>query len=246
MGTRERILQAALECFNEDGYDRTSVARIRDRSGVSNGALFHHFPSKEAIAEGLYLEAMRAVQQGYWSVLAGQPATVRESMEGIIGNLLSWVQANPHWARFLYAQGHLDWSTDAGSELQALNAELNAAYRTWLGTFIADGAARDLPMAVAVAVVTGPAHAIARRWLAGQLPGALTDYAPDLIDAATAGLTGTPSPRREPARTPAHAHIRVELLGDDGTVISAGTGTATLTPHRAGGSVPAPPLDPPQ
>lgn len=231
MDTRERILQAALQCFNEFGYDRTSIARIRDHSGVSNGALFHHFPNKEAIAEGLYLEAMRVVQQGYWSVLEQHPASVRDSVQGIIGNLLTWVETNSQWARFLYAQGHLDWSSAAGSELNTRNRELNAAYRTWLGTFIDAGTARDLPMVVAVAIVTGPAHAIAQRWLAGQIPGPLGDYADDLIDAATAGLTGTPTPVRKPAvRTAVEGRIRIELLGDDGTVLAEGSATAALTP----------------
>src|SRR5262249_20764298 len=62
VSTRDRVLQSALDCFTELGYDRTTITRIRQRSGVSNGALFHHFPNKEAIAEALYLEAMRSVQ----------------------------------------------------------------------------------------------------------------------------------------------------------------------------------------
>ena len=39
MSVRDRVLQAALDCFTEDGYERTTIARIRERSGVSNGAL---------------------------------------------------------------------------------------------------------------------------------------------------------------------------------------------------------------
>jgi AcrR family transcriptional regulator len=232
METRDRILQAALDCFDDHGYDRTSIARIRDHSGVSNGALFHHFPNKEAIAEGLYLEAMRAVQQGYWSVLDQQPGTVHESVDGIIRNMLTWVEANPRWARFLYAHGHLDWSTAAGSELNTLNRELNAAYRAWLGTFIAAGTARDLPMVIAVAIVTGPAHAIAQRWLSGQIPGPLIGYADDLIDAAAAALSATPTSQRQPiVRTPVEGRVHIQLLGDDGTVVAEGEGTAALTPR---------------
>src|SRR5215469_9610765 len=102
METRRRVLQAALECFNELGYEGSSVALIRDRSGVSNGALFHHFPSKRAIADDLYLEAMREVQSGYWAVLEKQPPTVHASVDGIIRSFLTWIEANPHWARFLY------------------------------------------------------------------------------------------------------------------------------------------------
>jgi len=51
--TRRRITDVALECFLADGYVQATIARIRQRSGPSNGAVFHHLPSKEAIAHPL-------------------------------------------------------------------------------------------------------------------------------------------------------------------------------------------------
>ncbi len=47
--TRNRILEAAEECFTRYGYDSTGVAEICNTAGVSKGALYHHFPSKQAI-----------------------------------------------------------------------------------------------------------------------------------------------------------------------------------------------------
>ncbi|MFE2266902.1 ScbR family autoregulator-binding transcription factor [Streptomyces griseosporeus] len=57
-GTRSRraILRAAAEVFDERGYDAASTNEILARSGLTRGALYHHFPSKEAIAAAL-LEA---------------------------------------------------------------------------------------------------------------------------------------------------------------------------------------------
>lgn len=46
--TRARILAAAVECFTRHGYDATSVAEICEHAGVSKGAFYHHFPSKQA------------------------------------------------------------------------------------------------------------------------------------------------------------------------------------------------------
>jgi AcrR family transcriptional regulator len=234
---RERILQAALDCFTELGYDRTSVAGIRERSGVSNGALFHHFANKEAIADALYMDAMQAVQDGYWALLDAQPTSLHAAVGSLITHMLSWIESNPAWARFLYAQGHLDWSSAAGSELAALNGDLADAYRSWLSPFITTGEVRDAPMVVVVAVVTGPAHALAQRWLAAQLPGSLVDYAEDLTDAAVAGLSRSPSQRRY-RRSPHQGRIRLQLLSDDGSILAEGEALATLTrpPRRARGS----------
>ena len=47
--TRSRILEAAKECFAQRGYDGTGVAEICRHAGVTKGAFYHHFPSKQAL-----------------------------------------------------------------------------------------------------------------------------------------------------------------------------------------------------
>jgi AcrR family transcriptional regulator len=47
--TRSHILDAAGELFAERGYDATSVAAICVRAGVTKGAFYHHFASKQAV-----------------------------------------------------------------------------------------------------------------------------------------------------------------------------------------------------
>lgn len=47
--TRARILDAAVRKFAIAGYDATSVDDICGEAGVSKGAVYHHFSSKQAI-----------------------------------------------------------------------------------------------------------------------------------------------------------------------------------------------------
>jgi len=49
--TRQAIIQAAAEVFDQHGFAGASVSEILARAGVTKGALYFHFPSKEAIAE---------------------------------------------------------------------------------------------------------------------------------------------------------------------------------------------------
>jgi AcrR family transcriptional regulator len=45
-GAREAVLEAARDLFMERDYERVSIEEILERSGVSRGALYHHFPTK--------------------------------------------------------------------------------------------------------------------------------------------------------------------------------------------------------
>jgi AcrR family transcriptional regulator len=48
-----KALEAALELFSSHGFGATSMRQIAERSGVSIGNIYHHFPNKEAIFERL-------------------------------------------------------------------------------------------------------------------------------------------------------------------------------------------------
>ncbi|NLU68705.1 helix-turn-helix transcriptional regulator [Streptomyces sp. HNM0574] len=50
MRTRAAIVRAAAEAFAEQGFAGTSVASITKRAGVTLGALYFHFASKEELA----------------------------------------------------------------------------------------------------------------------------------------------------------------------------------------------------
>jgi AcrR family transcriptional regulator len=47
--TRAHILTAAAAAFAEQGYDATGVAEICERAGVSKGAFYYHFQTKQAL-----------------------------------------------------------------------------------------------------------------------------------------------------------------------------------------------------
>jgi AcrR family transcriptional regulator len=237
--TRRRILDVALASFLADGYEQTTIAQIRKRSGTSNGALFHHFASKEALAGALHVEALASFQEGLWDVVSRKPRSLRAAVRAVLDHQLTWTERNPDLARFIYARGDLDWDTAAGAELAARNRDLAAAFRQWMAPLAERGEIRPLPMLLVTAIVSGPAHAIAQRWLAGHLDRPLTSFLDELTTAACAGLGGTAaaagqsaagqSAAGRPAATrPAAARARVtfDVLADDGTVLAHSQATA--------------------
>lgn len=50
MESRERLVTAMSELMWERGYAATSPREVRERSGVGQGSMYHHFPSKRDLA----------------------------------------------------------------------------------------------------------------------------------------------------------------------------------------------------
>src|SRR5258708_38566554 len=59
-GVRGRILDAAFELFQRQGYNATSVHEIAAEARVTGGALHHHFPSKKALGLAVIEERVAA------------------------------------------------------------------------------------------------------------------------------------------------------------------------------------------
>ncbi|WP_326698456.1 TetR/AcrR family transcriptional regulator [Streptomyces sp. NBC_01754] len=56
--TRRIFLEAAAEVFDEHGYDAATISAILERAGLTRGALYFHFTSKEELARGVLEEAV--------------------------------------------------------------------------------------------------------------------------------------------------------------------------------------------
>jgi AcrR family transcriptional regulator len=67
---RGRLVAAALDLFNERGYDQTTVAEIAERAGLTKSTFFRHFPDKrDVLAAG-----QDAIAQLLREGIAGAPA----------------------------------------------------------------------------------------------------------------------------------------------------------------------------
>lgn len=77
--TYTRLLQVAADCFAQQGFDATGVAEICSRAGVSKGAFYYHFPSKQALFVALLQHWMDGLDV-QMATLREQGATVAEGL----------------------------------------------------------------------------------------------------------------------------------------------------------------------
>src|SRR5436309_2175494 len=82
--TRQRILEAAGRRFKQDGIDGTGVAAVMSDAGLTNGAFYAHFASKEDLVANVLADQLRAQRQD----VDAQPAD-RPGLEAFIRAYLS-------------------------------------------------------------------------------------------------------------------------------------------------------------
>jgi AcrR family transcriptional regulator len=70
--TRNKIMQSARELFSRSGYESASVDDICREAGISKGAFYHHFPSKQSVFMDLLNEWLSGVDQGLELLRSGQ------------------------------------------------------------------------------------------------------------------------------------------------------------------------------
>ena len=82
--TRQRIVEAAGRRFKQDGIDGAGVAAVMSDAGLTNGAFYGHFSSKEDLVANVLADQLRAQRQS----LDAQPSD-RAGLEAFVRYYLS-------------------------------------------------------------------------------------------------------------------------------------------------------------
>lgn len=168
ISTRTRLLEAATTVFLEHGFDTASMDMVRQQARVSNGSLYHHYPSKAQLADALYAHTLRDFHSALLLPIAGR-ATAQSAVKGLIRNYVRWVERHPARARLLH---ELRRSGDvvSGSERDTANADAFGALAAWIAQKVEAGEMRAMPFPVWMAVVFAPAISLTRQWAAEDPP----------------------------------------------------------------------------
>ncbi|MDR2486952.1 MAG: TetR/AcrR family transcriptional regulator, partial [Clostridiales Family XIII bacterium] len=94
-----KILDIAAKLFMEKGYEQTTMQNIVDELGMSKGAIFHHFKSKEDVMDGVIRRMVDGIVERASAIADDPVRPVHEKMrdailamnvsEGIGGEVIS-------------------------------------------------------------------------------------------------------------------------------------------------------------
>lgn len=141
-GERQReIVAAVLSLACERGPDSITTQAIADRIGVTQGAVFRHFPNKEAIWLAVFSWVRESLGAAIDAALARARSPLAQIEQAFLAHV-AFVAANPGVPRALYHELQYPGTSPVRTQV----AKMIAAYRKRLSLLFTQAkAARELP-----------------------------------------------------------------------------------------------------
>ena len=81
--TRQKLLDAAIDLFSEVGYAAAGLGEIIERAGMTKGALYHHFDSKEALATAIIEQGTNLTRDAFGHVCELSSPALENLIHGV-------------------------------------------------------------------------------------------------------------------------------------------------------------------
>ncbi len=171
---RQMILDGMLEAVGAEGYDRTSVRTVLDRTGVYRQAFYDNFGDKDEC----YLQALEAgiarleaiVLQG-----AAGETTWQGQLRAGLGALLDFLDADPDYGRGLIVEVHAAGPEALAKRAEAMKRATEFVYRARAGL------GEDAPPSIAPEGVTAGIHSVIHARLAAGADGGFRKLLPEFM-----------------------------------------------------------------
>ncbi|MBZ0231902.1 MAG: TetR/AcrR family transcriptional regulator, partial [Deltaproteobacteria bacterium] len=191
---RDAILEAAEAEFADRGYAATRMQDIARRAGMSVGALYRYFDSKEAIFGSMVRRSSdRAVEQLSAAGAGAKDLSLR--IGDLVESMFRFIE--DHRAMFLVLRqqpevAHAQCEAMAGQS-DSGRERILAVYREAIADGVATGELRDdVAVDDQLAFVTGAMHGFIEAWLRSGGEAGLVDKAPLITALTLRALGGAP------------------------------------------------------
>lgn len=92
--TRQKIVKVAMDLFQRQGFNNTTMEQIAEEADIARKTLYNHFPVKEAIVDEYVRDISKGFTQETYKILHNLPDT-RSRLLVTLDKAYEWVEINP-------------------------------------------------------------------------------------------------------------------------------------------------------
>jgi AcrR family transcriptional regulator len=182
IGVKVKIERAALELFAANGFDGVSIADIANAAGVSQGALYRHYVSKEELAWTLFSTAYLRTGEELDAIRTRRPG-LEAGIAAMVAHFCALYDADPALLRFMLLTQHGLLPRIARGSRTPVDAIADL-----VGDAVTEQQLKPVDPAMGAAVIMGVVLQSVTFHVYGRLAGALSDRAAALTRAAIAAV----------------------------------------------------------
>ncbi len=183
--TRERIERAALRLFVQSGVAETSIRDIAVEAGVSQGAMYNHYQSKDELAWHLFADNFSEIGSELRRIGRSE-APLRDRLRTMIGHVFERFDRDWETVSYVFLVRHM--------HLKQITRHLGnpyVAFRTIIAREMRQGRIPRRDVDVAASMVTGAIIQVIDMRILGNIKGHLTDHTDQVTEACIAILQGS-------------------------------------------------------
>ncbi|GAA3730273.1 TetR/AcrR family transcriptional regulator [Salinactinospora qingdaonensis] len=152
-----RLLSAATQLFAERGFERTSVQELVERAGVTKGAMYHYYASKDDLLFAIY-ERVLSMQTRRLHEFADGPGTLQERLRGAAADVVKTTLENLDDAAIFFRSLHM-LSADRQASIRKERRRYHERFRAMIEEGQSEGIFRtDIPPDIIVNQYFGAVH----------------------------------------------------------------------------------------
>ena len=189
----QRILEAAVKVFAEQGFFQSTIAQIAKEAGVADGTIYLYFKNKDDILVQFYQYKTGQIFERFREAV-GQPKTAEEKLRCLIRVHLEEFQKDRNMAIVYQAETHQNrWLGD-----QHIKA-MSKTYRDIISEVVELGQEegtirRDLFMGLVKRLINGAVDEVINAWIHSGGQYDLVTMADPLVDLFMNGIGGKGAP----------------------------------------------------
>ena len=173
--TNLKIREAAIGLFVEKGVDATRTKEIAQAAGISEGNIYRHYESKEALARDLFIEEYQRYGEAVEAIIA-KAKSFEDAWPAFVDFLCDEFDSGPNAFRYLLMTQH-DFLHDIKKDMPSPVEQL----RGYIEKQMKGGRIPKIDPDLAVAIAIGPILQAATFIIYGQLKGPLSKWRDTLV-----------------------------------------------------------------